>query len=76
MDWKQHISVSPTVCHGQPCFAGTRVLVSAVLDELAAGTPVADILQSYPALGAESVSAAFAYAADLARERVIELKTG
>lgn len=76
MDWKQHIVVDSAICHGQPCFAGTRVLVSAILDELAAGTSVADILAAYPSLRSESVSAAFAYAADLARERVVELRAG
>ena len=76
MDWKQHIVVDPTICHGRPCFAGTRVLVSAILDELVEGTSVADIVASYPALKSESVSAAFAYAADLARERIVELRAG
>ncbi|MFQ5796819.1 MAG: DUF433 domain-containing protein [Candidatus Bipolaricaulia bacterium] len=30
VDWKQYITVDPTICHGQACFSGTRILVSAV----------------------------------------------
>ena len=37
MTWQEHITVDPKVCHGKPCFRGTRVLVSVVLDNFAAG---------------------------------------
>lgn len=73
MDWREHISVDPNVCHGRPCVAGTRVMVSVVLDNLAAGQSVEDILESYPTLSEESVRAVLAYAADLARERLVSL---
>ncbi len=73
MNWREHIIVDPGVCHGQACFTGTRVLVSVVLDNLAAGIPVEEILTSYPSLTRESVQAAIAYAAELARERIVSL---
>jgi uncharacterized protein (DUF433 family) len=73
MDWKQHITVDPNVCHGRACFTGTRIMVSVVLDNLAAGETPDSILTSYPGLSAESVQAAIAYAADLARERVVAI---
>ena len=73
MNWREHITVDPGVCHGQACFTGTRVLVSVVLDNLAAGIPVEEILTSYPSLTRESVQAAIAYAAELARERIVSL---
>jgi uncharacterized protein (DUF433 family) len=59
--------------HGQPCFAGTRVPVFVVLDNLAAGETADTILREYPTLKPEHVPAALAYAADLARERVLPL---
>jgi uncharacterized protein (DUF433 family) len=73
MDWRARITVDPGVCHGRACVAGTRVMVSVILDNLAAGEPLEAILRSYPTLGAEDVNAAIAYAAELARERVLPL---
>jgi uncharacterized protein (DUF433 family) len=71
LDWREYITVDPSICHGQACIKGTRVLVSVVLDNLAAGLTSAEIMQSYPSLTQESIQAAIAYAADLARERVV-----
>ena len=45
MKWQDEISVDPAICHGQPCFKGTRVLVHVVLDNLAVDVPVDSILQ-------------------------------
>ena len=73
MKWQDEISVDPAICHGQPCFKGTRVLVHVVLDNLAVDMPVDRILQEYPSLSSGSVRAAIAYAADLAREPVVAL---
>ncbi len=71
MSWQEHITVDPYVCHGKACIRGTRVMVSVVLDNLAAGQSVEKILESYPSLSEEGVQAAIAYAAELARERVV-----
>jgi len=71
--WQDYITVVPEVCHGQACFKGTRVLVSVVLDNLAAGIEAEEILHNYPSLTREAIQAALAFAADLARERVISL---
>ncbi len=73
MRWQEHITVDSTVCHGKACIRGTRVMVSVVLDNLAAGQSVEDILESYPSLSEEGVQAAIAYAAELARERAVAL---
>ncbi|MBX3644430.1 MAG: DUF433 domain-containing protein [Rubrivivax sp.] len=71
MNWKPFITADPTIMHGAVCFRGTRVPVSVVLDNLAAGETVASILDEYPTLRAEHISAAIGYAADLARERIV-----
>jgi uncharacterized protein (DUF433 family) len=73
MRWQDYITVDPEVCHGQACFKETRVLVSVVLDNLAAGIEAEEILGDYPSLTREAIQAALAFAADLARERVISL---
>jgi len=63
------ISVDPNVCHGQACIKGTRIMVSVVLDCLAAGMSEQDILVEYPTLTVEGVRAAAACGAALARVR-------
>lgn len=73
MNWRERVATDPNVCHGQACIRGTRIPVSVVLDNLAAGLAVEEILRSYPALTVDDVRAATAYAAELARERVIDL---
>ncbi len=74
-NWKERISVNPAVCHGKACIRGTRIMVSVVLDNVAASIPRTEILASYPALRSEDIDAALAYAAELVREGSIELPT-
>ena len=64
--WRERISVNAAVCHGRACIRGTSVLVSAVLDNVTAGVPHAEILQNYPAITKADIEAALAYAAELA----------
>ena len=73
MNWQDHILVDPHVCHGKACIKGTRILVSVVLDNLAAGQTPEEIVTSYPSLTTEDVRATMAYAAELARERVLSV---
>ena len=73
MDWRQLIKTDPEIMHGVPCFTGTRVPVSTVLDNLAGGESRERILANYPSLKAEHIAAAIAYAADLARERILPI---
>jgi uncharacterized protein (DUF433 family) len=62
------ISADPGVCGGYACIKGTRVPVDVILDFLAAGNTVEEILAEYPQLSREDVLAAVEYAAMLARE--------
>lgn len=75
MAWRNHITVDPTICHGKPCIKGTRVMVSVVLDNIAAGETQDHIATTYR-LAKEDVQAALQYAAELARERIVSLETG
>ena len=76
MTWQDRISVDTKVCHGRPCIKGTRVMVSVILDNLAAGETTEEILCGYPAVTEDDIHAAVAYAAELARDRVIQLIHG
>ncbi|HAZ60013.1 MAG TPA: hypothetical protein DCY89_00405 [Gammaproteobacteria bacterium] len=73
MDWKPYISADPAIMHGAVCFRGTRIPVSIVLDNLAAGEMPERILDQYPSLRPEHIPAAIAYAAALARERIVPI---
>lgn len=73
MNWREYIVVDPTISHGTPSIKGTRIMVSTVLDNLAAGRSLDEVIASYPSLTHEAIRAALAYAAELARERVIPL---
>jgi len=71
MNLLDRISADPQVCHGKACIKGTRIMVSVILDNLAAGVSSDEILKSYPSLSSEDIQAAIAYAAELAKERVV-----
>lgn len=73
MNWPDYITIDPVVCHGRACIKGTRIMVSVVLDNLAAGLTPDEIIRSYPSLDRAAIQAAIAYAAELARERVVPL---
>ncbi len=57
----------PDVMMGKPIVRGTRITVELILDKLAAGETVEQILQAHPRLTREGVQAALAYAADTLR---------
>lgn len=67
-NWQEYISINPKVCHGKPCIKGTRIMVSVILDNLAEGMTIEEIIKDYPPLTLENIRAAIAYAAQLTRE--------
>jgi uncharacterized protein (DUF433 family) len=65
-NFTDYISVDPSICHGQACFSGTRILVYLVLEMLEAGeTPQEIIKNAYPQLTKEHIQAALHYAAEV-----------
>lgn len=73
-DWRTLISVNPNVCNGQAVIAGTRIPVFVVMENLAALVAPDEIIKSYPTLTLEGIKAAIAYAAELTKERVLEIR--
>ncbi len=71
--WQDHIVSTPDTLHGSPRFRNTRIPVSVVLDNLAAGVTLEELHAEYPTLPPDAVRAALAYAADLARDRIVPL---
>lgn len=67
------IAVDPRICFGKPCVRGTRIWVSLLLDFLASGATIDEILENYPQLKREDILAAIAYGAEMSRERYVDL---
>ncbi|PYT09051.1 MAG: hypothetical protein DMF49_03450 [Acidobacteria bacterium] len=69
----ERLAADPAICGGVVCIRGTRIPVSLILDALAGGDTIEDLLRGYPTLVREDISAALAYGARLARERILPL---
>ena len=69
----ERISINPNICFGKPCIRGTRIWVSLILDFLADGMSVQQILDEYPPLEELDIRAAIAYGAEMSRERYVEM---
>jgi len=64
----RHIVIDSEICHGKPTFKGTRVLVSDVIELVASGVPVEEILRDYyPSLTKEMIQDALRLAANIIR---------
>ena len=61
----------PAVMMGKPVVAGTRITVELILEKLAAGASVEQLLDSHPRLTREAVQAALAFAAQALRSDVV-----
>jgi uncharacterized protein (DUF433 family) len=67
------IGVNPKVCFGKPCIKGTRIWVSLILDFLANGMSIEEILKEYPHLTEQDIRACIAYGAEMSRERFVDV---
>lgn len=73
MRWQDHVVATADTLHGWPRFRNTRIPVSVVLANLAAGSSVEELHREYPTLPPEAIPAALAYAADLAQDTVVPI---
>jgi uncharacterized protein (DUF433 family) len=67
----ERITVDPNVCFGKPCIRGHRIWVSLLLDLLASGMSIPEVLNEYPGLEELDIRAAIAYGAEMSRSRYI-----
>lgn len=65
--YKPLITSDPKVMMGKPVIAGTRITVEHILEELAAGSTVDELLDAHPRLSVETIQAALAYALEILR---------
>jgi uncharacterized protein (DUF433 family) len=75
MKWQNYIHQNPKILLGKPVFIGTRLSVEMILDEMAAGDSMEQVLKAYPHLTPEHLRAALAYAAaSLRRDETVFLE--
>lgn len=67
------IRANPNICFGKPCIRGTRIWVSLILDFLASGMTVEEILEDYPQLEKDDILACMAYGAAMSHENFVEV---
>ena len=70
------ISIDSNICFGKPCIRGHRIWVSLILDFLASGMTLEELLEEYPGIEREDVLACIAYGAELARDYYVEIPQG
>jgi uncharacterized protein (DUF433 family) len=68
---KNLIAADPAIMMGKPVVAGTRITVVLILDKLAAGETVEQILSAHPQLTEESIRAALGFAADVLKSEIV-----
>jgi uncharacterized protein (DUF433 family) len=69
----ERIWIDPNRCFGRPCIRGHRIWVSLVLDMLASGASMREILDDYPGLTEADLLAWVAFGAEMARERYVDV---
>jgi uncharacterized protein (DUF433 family) len=72
-DLLARISIDPNICFGKPCIRGTRIWVSLLLDFLATGMTMEEILREYPQLTQDDLNACLLYGAETARGRYFDV---
>lgn len=70
----ERITIDPQVCHGQACIKSTRIPVYLILQMLANGDTIEELLEEYPSLIQEDIHACLDYGAALAEEQVTPLE--
>jgi uncharacterized protein (DUF433 family) len=70
-DYRELVLSNPNVMMGKPVIAGTRITVELILEKLAAGESIEQILEAHPRLNEDAIRAALAFAADALRADVI-----
>ena len=73
-DLLKRITIDTEICHGKPTIRGSRIMVKTILELLAAGMTNQEILDDYPKLELEDISACLTFATRLVDFRSINLQ--
>jgi len=70
----KRIAIDPNICFGKPCIKGTRIWVSLILDYLANGMTIEQVIEQYPYLEKADILSCIAYGAEMARYNDLQLE--
>ena len=66
---EERIEIDSDICHGKPRIKGTRIMISILLEWLEAGKNFEDIINAYPELTTDDISAVIRYARKVIAEK-------
>ncbi len=64
MNWKSHIESNPNILFGKPVISKTRISVDLILEKLASGDTIDDILEAYPNISKNDIFACLQFASE------------
>jgi len=71
MNWTGHIESNPKVMMGKPVIKSTRIPVDLLLEKLAEGETISDLLEAYPTIKKEDIYAALAFASEAIKNEIV-----
>jgi len=74
IDWTLHIESNSNKLFGKPVIAGTRIPVDLILEKFANGDTIDDLLEAYPSIKKEDLTACFLFAAESVKNEVFLIK--
>jgi uncharacterized protein (DUF433 family) len=74
IDWTLYIESNPEILYGKPVIKNTRISVDLILEKLAAGDTIVDIMDAYPSVTKDAIKACLLFAADSIKNEIIHSK--
>lgn len=71
MDWQQYIEANPNILYGKPVIKHTRIPVDMILEKLAIGDTIDDLLLAYPNITHDDINACLLFAAEAVKNELI-----
>ena len=71
LDWRLHISSDPKILFGKPVIIKTRIPVDLILEKLALGAQNNELLEAYPSITNEDISACLMFAAETVKNEIV-----
>jgi uncharacterized protein (DUF433 family) len=71
MNWKSHIESNPNILFGKPVISKTRISVDLILEKLASGDTIEDILEAYPNISKNDIFACLQFASESIKNEVV-----
>ncbi len=71
IDWRLHIESKPEVSYGKPTIKNTRIPVDLILEKLAIGDTIEDLMDAYPNINRDEINACLLFAADSVKNEIV-----